>query len=393
MCQKRYAPPLSMGELNILNILEATADELEEAIHRLEASGSEAFYAQILKHYLRGQSEEMLTLLEGLRPEVKNDSQWKTVIELSELRLCIRQNKVCEKTLAKADIETLEMETPWKAETAFTWAMYWDVHRNDPRAKDLYLYAQKLFLECGLRKKAAKSFQNSVAAESRINPSRRLIPEYHCAAQMAKDAKDYGTAGTALSNLSREFQLMKAPHVALKIVNEALEYLRLSAYGTYQFYNALCNRCHLNIELEYFNAAIMDFEEASAAPFVEVKAQLGVLQKWIEEIGYKPEVKKDSVEEKHLRPRWAERMDKASLEQNKLSELEAQLVHILLEGSQDRHYLIEKLWGTQSDFFALENRFKQLVHRLRKKEPTLLGFKEGKYFLLDSPQVFSQGTL
>lgn len=382
-----------MGELNILNILEATADELEELLLQLESSSPDAFYARILKHYLRGQAEEMTALVDSVSFDIKENSSWKIVLELSKLRLLVRRNLMCEAPLARAEINALNIETHWKAEVAFVWAMYWDVHRNDPRAKDLYLFAQKLFLECGLRKKAAKSFQNSVASESRINPERRLIPEYHCAAQMAKEAKDFGSAGTALSNLSREFQLMKAPHVALKIANEALEFLRLSAYGTYQFYNALCNRCHLNIELEYFNAAVMDFEEASAAQFIEIKAQLGILKKWLDELGLKSEIKTDSVAQKHMRPSWVERVDKVSTDQAKLSELEAQLVHILLEGSQDRHYLIEKLWGTQSDFFALENRFKQLVHRLRKKEPSLLGFKEGKYFILDSPQVFSQGTL
>lgn len=386
-----------MSEVNVLQIFEASADELEECLLRLAPGTPLALYALILKHYLRGQSSDLRSVWESLSRQKKDEATWTWIEELAGVRVCIRENiKYTAGTLrAREDIESLQIPLPWQAEMATVWAMYWEVQKNEPRAKDLYLLAQRLFLDAGFKKKAAKAYQNSVAAESRINPQRRLIPEYHHAAQMAKEAQDWNCAGTALSNLSREFQLMKAPHVALKIVNEALEYLRMSSYGSYQFYNALCNRCHLNLQLEYFNAALMDYEEASAAPFIEVKGQLATLEEWFKELGMNPMVQSDPSSRPYMRPTWVERVEKKSaLEaKGKLSDLEAQLIHTLLEGPCDRHTLIEKLWGSTTDFFSLENRLKQLLHRLRKKEPDLIGFKEGKYFILDSPQYFDQGTL
>ena len=66
-----------------------------------------------------------------------------------------------------------------------------------------------------------------------------------------------------------------------------------------------------------------------------------------------------------------------------LSDLQAQLLDVLRAGPKDRHALISALWGDAEDYFHLENRLKQLLHRIKKRDSSLIGFLNGKYFILE----------
>lgn len=63
------------------------------------------------------------------------------------------------------------------------------------------------------------------------------------------------------------------------------------------------------------------------------------------------------------------------------SEAEVKLLSILKSEKLDKHALIEKLYGVNVDFFVAENRVKNLIFRIRKKQKGLIVCQDG-YFKL-----------
>ena len=363
-------------------VMEADPSELSKLILEDDDQSPAFFYARILLAYWRSQIEDLKSLAIQVSKNSHNlDSDWQAIHYLSQFRIAIRNLQILEK-LPERPVLDSEL---WDAEIAFVEAMYFETQNNDSLAEKLYLQAQKLFHKSSAYKKASKAFHNAIAARSRIFPSRKYINEYQEAAEYARRAGDFATEAAALNNLSREFQLIKAPFVALRYVNSALELLRRSAYGSYTFYMALCHRCQINLELDHRDAARIDFEEASAADFPEIKNSVVVLRQWMAD--KKIEIHSDKVtnqETKHTPPTWIERQEQGPLNlvgKKALSELEAELIQILSKGPQDRHSLIAKLWDQSIDFFHLENRLKQLLFRIRKKHPNLIGYGMNQYYL------------
>ncbi len=367
-------------------ILESSVLELEKVLMSLKPESPIYFYSRVLFLYLNGRNSELCELIENYAHQKNKSELWALLLLLAEMRKHIRQHTqlLPENLELLQKIESTSHDIAWKGETNFVLAIYSEVHKQDGKALDFYKSAQKHFHSTGLLKKSAKAFHNAVACESRLHPDRKLIPEYFQASQLAIEAQDWGTAGTALNNISREYQLMKAPEAALKYATQALEYLKRDSYGTYHFYNTLCHRCHLNLTLGYHSAALLDYQEACAARFPEIQALLPKLHEWLNSLGIKSQTEKGVSNAQFLRPTWKSRSALILTEKNKLSEQESHVLQALLSGPQSRHDLIEKIWGNSVDFFSLENRLKQILHRIRKKSPTLIGFNEGKYFIVDS---------
>jgi hypothetical protein len=349
-------------------IFEASPAELEELLLTLEPATEGERYARVLLAYMRGRNEE----LEALAAEMQGATR-----ELALWRLALRRRD--ERPNAPAFNATSFL---WKGEFHFVRAMHHETFGREEAARADYYEAQRLFAEAGARRKSVKAYHNAIAAESRMYPTRRLIPEYQQAARWSIEAGDFTTAGAALNNLSREFQLMGAHLYALKVAQEAVEMLRAHAYATYQFYLSLCHLCQLHLQQGHHKAALLDYQEAVVANFPEVRSALEVLEGQLRAVGLVPGLAPPEAPLEARPKTWTERLE-ANSNQAALSAMESRLVEILAGGARDRHALIRELWGDQGDYFDLENRLKQLLHRVRKKRSDLLGYADGRYFLLD----------
>lgn len=65
------------------------------------------------------------------------------------------------------------------------------------------------------------------------------------------------------------------------------------------------------------------------------------------------------------------------------SEGEMKLLNILKSEKLDKFALIERLYGPHLDFFAAENRLKNLIFRIRKKQNNLIVCQDGYFILVD----------
>lgn len=367
-----------MHQPRLREVLEADAGSLLSMSLELEPNSELGFYLRALQSYFRADEAALreLWLVANAIPE------WQMISFLIAMRLAVRRasdSLPCEELPVTA--------CPlWGGEIDFVVAMFYENNGQYELAKKYYVHSQTKFHRGGAKRKAAKAYHNSVVCESRIRPSSRLIPEYQAAASLARDAGDFTTTAAALNNLSREFQLMGANFVALKYVTESIELLSVHAYGTYNFYASLCHRCQINLELGHVSAALVDFQEAMVSNLVEIKTALKVIEELMARMGLTPSLRVIVGQNDYLLPSWRERKE-SSIDAKVLSRLESLLIESLANGIGDKFILIEKIWGDRENIFDLDNRFKQLVHRIRKKNSHLIGYANGAYYLLNSASI------
>lgn len=271
-----------MSEL--AKVIDADPGSLRQLVLTLSAGSVEWAYAKVRLMYMEHQTRALTDFISHLSHREPTDAV-ALVLALAETRLAIRSDRVSPEGIAALLGCASAAERLWLAEAHNVAAMALESLDRHEDAKAHYLKSHALCLEEKCMKRAATTYHNAIAAESRVRPESRLIYEYHHAYRMALEAKDFGTAGTALSNLSREYQLMHGLSLALKYINEAIALLETTHYGTYQHINALCNRCHLYLDTGQWGAAKTDYQQIGCFDMKEAKAALRTLGKFFEAHG------------------------------------------------------------------------------------------------------------
>ncbi len=357
----------------LARVIDADPAALRGLVQTL-APSIELSYAKVRLFYMEHQTDALARLLSEIKePEC--------LARLARMRLSIRQGTVRAEEIAPL-IESAAAEGgAWLAEAHNVAAMAFEMIDAHAQAKAHYLKAYGLCLERDCPKRAATTYHNAIAAESRVHPEKRLIYEYHHAYRVALDAQDFGTAGTALSNLAREYQLMHGFGLAMKYINQAVELLEKTHYGTYQHINALCNRCHLLLDTGQWRAAKTDYQQIACFSMEEAKAAMRTLEALFVAAG---ETVPDAAPAAAETFTWRERRLKLKEELGRpkeltLTTLEEHLLVRLSERPQTKHDLADYLYGRVGDPTEKENRLKQLLFRLRRKLPGLVLFEDGVY--------------
>lgn len=366
--------------VKLSRLIESNLSELVEARKGLAVSHPLLRYLDVLSAYLRGDIEG-LTRLVGKEPAVLEQMNPEEVS--ARLRLQIRTRSVEQAVLARAIAlaKDPKEELIWRGELSFVIAMALETSGDDCRAQEFYKLASEVLELGGCPRKSIKAFANYVAAETRIHPDKKLIVEYEYIFRKAKRLKEFGVAGMALNNISREYQLVGALNVALKFANRALVYLGRD-FGSLHYYLGIVHRAHVLFDLHRDREAVLDLEQASACDFPEIKEAIKTVKK-----NYLKDALKADLEIKQARMTvtWRERFNNgptlATLCQ--LGEMEEALVRFLATGAHDKFQIIEHLYGKKIEFESAENRFKNLIGRIRKKYPGLLAFENGKYRVSD----------
>lgn len=143
-------------------------------------------------------------------------------------------------------------------------------------------------------------------------------------------------------------------------------------------------RCHILARLGQIDKAKEDFEEVACSEFCESKEIAEMLRDQIENLF--SEVKIDTAEgQSKLDIYWRileKRNGFKTIEKNKFSSLEDQLIQTLSEGPKSSDELIDALYSPNLDYETRKERLKQVLVRIRKKDPNLIKRIQGKYLLL-----------
>ena len=365
-----------MDQPTLSRIVELPLNALLECVLHGGLSLREELYAQVLIAYHQGNLEE----LDRLRDKITrlDFSDRETLLALLQARRDVRAHQASVKTIAPL----LQVEAPeWKGEARFIAALAHAPLKNPKQARALFLDAEHAFLQSGSPKKALKSAFNAVVAETQIDPeSKSLVTDYSRLAKRALELQETSVAGQAFQNISRELQKLGALRVALTFIHQAIECLEPEA-GSLNLFHALAHRAHVLLDSGLSEEAQLDYERCAAAEFKEIRSALAVLDVLQGKVERFPDELRTA-----LTSTWSERLnffEGKATPPAKIGDLENTLLAELASGPKTKEELIAVLYGTTLSEDVLENRFKNLLNRVRTRLPELIVLEDGAYRWID----------
>lgn len=358
------------------SIIEAPlADLLEwQRSAPFELTSDDGVYISTLISYLQSDIRGLLGSIDCLH---RLDS---SLVHIAELRLKIRQQNVSRLQI-RDHFEALSLRTTSSehlGEMGFVAGFASWMIGDYEGAISYYTEARKNLLACGSLKKALKISQNILATKTCIDAHLKCIPEYNQIFLEARKLRDHATCGLTMLNISREYQKIGALNLALKTINIAITHFK-KEHGTLHYYMARAHRAHVLIQLNNYQTAVLDIEECLTSNFPEVHGAIKVLESI--------ETQNKFAEQPHLlNPTWTARASRLADEKSpetRLHDLEERLLAILRNGPKAKVDLVHELYGTKIDYESAENRFKNLLVRIRKKKPDLICLEKNHYKIRD----------
>lgn len=222
--------------------------------------------------------------------------------------------------------------------------------------------AGRIFSGLGLAKKAVRCRLNAIAASSHQDPDRkRLFVENRAVAEEAERLGEWGTAATAFSNLSWEFERLGLVSLALKYIRRALEVLG-HAPAKVEYYRAVSAQAYLLLSIGRKSEASESLEALAGCGYAELA-----------------EVEKRLRDPKHriqnpeaLTSIWRQRLARVDYVPEPLPELQERTIELLTERSWTRSELARVLYGDKISEQDAYNRFNALLTRLHARFPGLV---------------------
>lgn len=346
-------------------ILECDREELFSLLPTLtSASARERLYARGVLAYLDGDVEGVLAAAEALR-----SSDIDPFCDLLILRGGIRRLRVEPPELVRVLAIADQLPELLAGECHFVAAMAHEVSGDHAASQTHYETAYAKFTAAGAPKKAVKALHNSISARVRAHPEWNARKDYFFLYRKAKKAGATAVAGAALYNLSLEQERIGMIDAALSSARRAVALLHHD-FESLPHGLATAHLAHLLLQRGRQAEALAAMKSIEVTTFPEVRAAWKLLRGTLT-----PDDQSD------LTPAWQRKATASSAAPRALSPLESQLVSRLEKGPCDKFDLLAELYGPQVAVLAAENRFNNLLNRLKKKHPGLVYFQHGKYHL------------
>lgn len=354
--------------------IESSPEELAKLARDPFADQTVKIYAEAAHAYLAGDLER----LEAIAAERASGDE--RVDALIELRASMRARRTNKAQLAR--LGALAWTGAFAAERDFLLGLAWERLGDDLAAAGRFSLAASGFEAVGCPRKALRAFYNVVAAESRARPYRNFVLDWQLIVNRSLALGDAAFAGMATVSLSREYQIVGLPERALGMAEEALRRMARER-GTAHWFHALLQKAHVLLELGRSQEARAALVEAELAPFPEIQAARRLLLAALDP----HESQWDERLAADLLPTWRERLEalrprlRGRGSDPAPSSLEERLLKLLWSGPVEKWELIERLYGAGGDALRLENRFKNLMARVRAKYPGAVLHRDGRYSL------------
>ena len=364
-----------------IKIFDSNYFELLEILPSLEKNSFEALYTEVLMAYLQGNKSKLEVVINKLE-KVKKFSEHPFFLNLCKLRLEIRESRTNEK-LIKDMLPYLEEETIWQGELAFVIAFSYAKGHLYPKAKIYFKLAHQELKKAGVKRKSLLAFQNYVAVEYLLYPEKIQLAEHKFLAKESHKLGFNNLEALAYLNLSYLYFKINALNVSLKECLKA-EKLMIEDTGLSQYWLIKSHKAYLYIKLGRIIEAKESIEELRLSKHKSIEETTKLLGTLVDGNHLK------DIDFDALCKVWQSRFveEKEFVKRPKLGKLEQELIRFIAEGPCDKFEIIENLYGNSVDIYSLENRFKRLIGRTRKKVPGLIIFEDGKYRLSSQDEIF-----
>lgn len=387
--------PAQQISTTFAKVIEAPLQELFVLQNSKDLKRGQALYVQTLIAFLASDIQSMSYICQTLEQYANEEQSLEslTFFQLAQTRLAIRNRAVTPENINRLHRLTLQLDDGLLiGECYFVLGRASEILEQHEDAARYFDRSHREFQNCGCRAKSVKALFNSLANQTRIDPSLNYISEYRRLIKLARQIKDYGIVAVGLMNISRELEGMGALTLSLKYANRCLAFQQ-NDIGTQHFFMGLIHRAHIYIQLNQMTNAKRDLEQAQLSQHIEIKAAIKYLESQIQSSA----ALTFTIADFHNMTKcWQERVtDNLSIKENKrefLSSSEEKMVETLTIRPRTRDLLIEKQWGTRSgEPDSLLLRLKALFHRLRDKRKNLVIFENGNYRLSNKSWiVFSE---
>ena len=375
----------SMAIITWQMIIETTLDGLPEIERKLlslqsdETVQLQLFYVRVLIAYFRNNPSVIQNLLQDNHKLLQISP---ALTHLTKMRLLLRQNQfeLFEMIKLKELVCQLEMSPSiFLAEAEFISATACLSQGENLIAEKHYQKAASEFEKVGCIKKSLRAQLSSLAAYSCAYPDSRLFYEYNVLYEKAILVEEHLTAGTALLNISRELQKLRASSQALATIDKAIEILRSSFQGSREFGLSLAHRADLLFQLNRIIEAEHDTIHALCNPYPEVQAACEVLAQ-------KNNLDLVLLKNKKVLPTWEERQKEIPVKEI-LSPMESLLIKLISEKPRSKFELMDTLFGEKISLDSKDNRLKNLISRTRSKVPGVIQLQNGFYEIIDIHKI------
>ena len=301
------------------------------------------------------------------------------------LRVQIRQREIQSSSIEQAIscFDSLDQQNSiWCGELSFLIGKCFEIKKCYKDGHDFYRDAVQHFKRIGADHKALRAQFNAISCENNFhaesNPKRYII-SYHSVLHKAKKMNNSYVMGLCLLNIALEYQNLKMLPLALNYVSRAIDAFE-GEFGSQIYFHALGIRCHIYAQMGRLREAEADDAILSTSSHPEIRAVRSVIHQTF------TKARTGKLEESLLATPWVERHTQAHFKNNKqvLGELESRLLELLSQQPLTKHDLIPQLYDTRIEYPVLENRFKSLMRRLRKKCPNLIICENDTYRLCDN---------
>lgn len=363
-----------MVDHQIRQIIEAKPIDLLQISVRPDFSLNLRRYANVTARYLEGDLERLLEEIKLLESEpVVEVTLTQDLLILAKLRYSMRSKNLLRKELLQ--LQNQKMLGALEGEKYFLLGLSFENINDDKEAMKMFELSYQHFQKNDCPKKSLRALYNRVAAESRIFPYKNFVFDYESIVQYSEALNELQFAGMALVMLSREHQILGNFIKAFEMAQKGIEALN-EEKGCLHYYHALLHQAHVLIDLKKSEEAKKLIQETELSYLPEIKsARLLLLKSLGEAVDFNETLLAS------LMPTWKERIPELLTQKVQPTYMEERLLKIIWQNPTEKWDLISTLYKDTTDSEALENRFKNLVARVRKKYPGALICKGGFYYL------------
>ncbi len=365
-------------------VIEAPLQELIDLQHSKHLTKGQALYCKVLVAFLSSDHSSLQSLCRDLENLANQTQTLELVVlfHLAKIRLSIRQRTVDLEMLRNLiGLMYMPVREPLQSEGYFVIARGQEVLAQHANAARFYDKSHIGFQKCGAHRKSMKALFNSLANQTRIDPSLSYISDYKKLCYLARRVKDNGTMAVALMNISREFESLADFNLSLKYATRAITFLQ-NDMGTLQYFMSLVHRAHLYLSLNQLSEAQRDLDRARRSEHIEIQAAVKYLTL---QISGSLENTLTPADFKNMTKCWQERVIDNHYNKERgndvLSKNEKRVRDVLSHGPHPRNALTDILRGSAKEPEFLLLRLKALFHRLRTQCKELVAFENGTFKL------------
>ncbi len=209
---------------------------------------TEGLYKKVRISFLKSDLDELKSIINSI------DNSQTCLLKASKLRLSILENNVSESQIQEV-LNLINFDLNWDPELLGLSAISFSLIKKDILAREYYKKAQAAFRLIGLEWRSLISYQNLVNLNEKLGVEQNMINHYESIARRANKSKLNSIEGSALLNLSIQYESKGKVLYAIRLIDEAIELLKENQLSN-EYFLALGQKASLEYNMGHYDESV-----------------------------------------------------------------------------------------------------------------------------------------